>query len=116
LAKPEWGLKRTCLSCAAKFYDMNKDPIVCPACGTTFDPEAATKLKRGRSAPVEEKPKVDKAKAAGTGDGDDDDLDDDLDDDIDDDLDDDGVLEDTSDLDDEDVPAVAKGDGDDDDT
>lgn len=110
MAKPEWGLKRTCLSCAAKFYDMKKDPIICPACETTFDPDAATKLKRGRSAPVDDKPKA-AAKEAKASTDDDDDDDDDLDD-----LDDDGVLEDTSDLDDDDVPAVKPKDGDGDDT
>ena len=36
MAKPELGTKRLCGSCAAKFYDLNKDPIVCPKCGTTF--------------------------------------------------------------------------------
>ncbi len=32
------GLKRQCLSCAAKFYDLAKNPILCPKCGTTFEP------------------------------------------------------------------------------
>lgn len=36
MAKPEFGTKRQCLSCGAKFYDLNKDPIVCPKCGTPF--------------------------------------------------------------------------------
>jgi uncharacterized protein (TIGR02300 family) len=36
VAKPELGTKRLCGSCSAKFYDLNKDPIVCPKCGTTF--------------------------------------------------------------------------------
>lgn len=111
MAKPEWGFKRTCLSCAAKFYDMQKDPIVCPACEAVFDPEAATKLKRGRQQIADEKAKqkaAANAEAANDESGeDDDDLDDDLGDD-------DGVLEDTSDLDDDDVPVVGapSGDGD----
>ncbi len=113
MAKPEWGFKRMCLSCGAKFYDMQKDPIVCPACETTFDPEAATKLKRGRQQVTEDKAKKETDTAASKDDDeDDDDLDDDLDADIDDD--DDGVLEDTSDLDDDDVPVVSKTDEDDD--
>jgi len=37
MAKAEWGKKRKCLNCAAKFYDLNKDPIVCPKCNTVFD-------------------------------------------------------------------------------
>ncbi|MEN3929959.1 TIGR02300 family protein [Microvirga sp. W0021] len=37
MAKPELGTKRQCASCNAKFYDLNKDPIVCPKCGTVFE-------------------------------------------------------------------------------
>lgn len=36
MAKPELGIKRQCLSCGAKFYDLNRDPILCPKCGTPF--------------------------------------------------------------------------------
>jgi uncharacterized protein (TIGR02300 family) len=36
VAKPELGTKRLCGSCGAKFYDLGKDPIVCPKCGTVF--------------------------------------------------------------------------------
>ena len=36
MAKPELGTKRLCGSCGAKFYDLSKDPIICPKCGTTF--------------------------------------------------------------------------------
>jgi len=37
VAKPELGTKRLCGSCGAKFYDLNKDPITCPKCGTVFE-------------------------------------------------------------------------------
>jgi uncharacterized protein (TIGR02300 family) len=40
LAKPELGTKRQCQSCASKFYDLQKDPILCPKCGTVFQPAA----------------------------------------------------------------------------
>jgi len=32
------GTKRTCQSneCGARFYDLNRDPIVCPICGTIY--------------------------------------------------------------------------------
>jgi uncharacterized protein (TIGR02300 family) len=43
VAKPELGLKRQCMSCGAKFYDLNKDPIVCPKCGTVFQAAALTR-------------------------------------------------------------------------
>ena len=36
MAKPELGTKRLCSNCAVKFYDLNKDPIVCPKCNTTM--------------------------------------------------------------------------------
>ena len=36
LSKPELGTKRLCGNCGAKFYDLNRDPIVCPACATVF--------------------------------------------------------------------------------
>lgn len=44
MAKPELGAKRQCQSCATKFYDFNRDPIVCPKCGATFhlEPMART--------------------------------------------------------------------------
>jgi uncharacterized protein (TIGR02300 family) len=48
VAKPELGLKRQCMSCGAKFYDLNKDPAVCPKCGTAYQ---ATALSRA-AAPV----------------------------------------------------------------
>jgi len=48
MAKPEWGTKRRCNSCGAVFYDMRKDPIICPRCDTVFQPELLLKPKRGR--------------------------------------------------------------------
>ena len=36
MAKPDLGAKRQCQSCATKFYDFNKDPILCPKCGAAF--------------------------------------------------------------------------------
>ena len=46
MTKPEWGAKRTCQSCSAHFYDLKKDPIQCPKCGATYDPEAILKSRR----------------------------------------------------------------------
>jgi uncharacterized protein (TIGR02300 family) len=45
VAKPELGTKRLCTHCGAKFYDLNKDPIVCPKCQTVLELAAVT---RGR--------------------------------------------------------------------
>ncbi len=50
MAKAEWGQKRICPSCSARYYDMKKNPPVCPSCGTTFDPEVLLRARRGRSA------------------------------------------------------------------
>ena len=36
MANPALGTKRICAGCAAKFYDLGKDPIVCPSCETVF--------------------------------------------------------------------------------
>lgn len=60
MAKSEWGLKRTCQSCGARFYDMSRDPIICPKCGTEFDPEAVLKAKRGTKAVAERPAPVEK--------------------------------------------------------
>jgi uncharacterized protein (TIGR02300 family) len=49
MAKAEWGTKRICLNCGARFYDMNRDPIVCPACSTTLDPVAQSRPRRTRA-------------------------------------------------------------------
>jgi uncharacterized protein (TIGR02300 family) len=50
VAKPELGTKRLCGSCAAKFYDLNKDPIVCPKCHTVMTLAAVTSRSRAEPA------------------------------------------------------------------
>jgi uncharacterized protein (TIGR02300 family) len=32
MSKPARGTKRVCPSCRARFYDLNRTPIVCPVC------------------------------------------------------------------------------------
>jgi uncharacterized protein (TIGR02300 family) len=41
--KAERGTKRTCQNpeCGSRFYDLNRDPIVCPICETVFQLDAA---------------------------------------------------------------------------
>ena len=46
----EYGIKRICQSCGARYYDLNADPAVCPSCGTEYDPEAVMRSRRGRVA------------------------------------------------------------------
>ena len=49
MAKPEWGKKRICLSCNTKYYDFNKSPIICPSCGSEFDPDIYLKSRKGKN-------------------------------------------------------------------
>ena len=62
MVKPAWGTKRTCQSCDAKFYDLNRNPVVCPKCGAIYDPEASLKTRRSRPAekvvPLKPEPKA----------------------------------------------------------
>jgi len=50
VAKPELGTKRLCPSCGAKYYDLNRDPITCPKCGTIF--EAVVTSRAAKAAKV----------------------------------------------------------------
>ena len=50
MAKPEFGTKRLCASCGAKFYDLHHDPITCPKCGTVFEVAAVTTRGRAEAA------------------------------------------------------------------
>jgi len=36
VTKAELGVKRRCLSCSAAFFDLNREPIVCPKCNAVF--------------------------------------------------------------------------------
>lgn len=50
MVKLEWGTKRTCQSCASRFYDLRRSPITCPKCGSPFEIQTQTKARRGRAA------------------------------------------------------------------
>jgi uncharacterized protein (TIGR02300 family) len=50
LSKAEWGTKRVCPNCGKLYYDMKKNPPLCPACKTPFDTETLIRARRGRSA------------------------------------------------------------------
>jgi len=50
VAKPELGIKRLCSGCGAKFYDLNKDPIVCPKCSTVFTVAPAARARSDAAA------------------------------------------------------------------
>ena len=102
MAEAKLGQKRACPSCSGKFYDLLKVPAVCPYCGAVFNPDD---LIRGRSRkPATQEDVKEKAAKKPSGDeeelGDDVTLPSDLEDvDVDSDSDeDDDVLEDASDL------------------
>ena len=38
MAKVDIGTKRVCPECDAKFYDLNRNPAICPMCQNSFDP------------------------------------------------------------------------------
>lgn len=61
LSKPELGTKRDCPSCGAKFYDLNKNPVVCPKCKHEYVPDSGAKARRAKPA---EKPKEKPVKRA----------------------------------------------------
>jgi uncharacterized protein (TIGR02300 family) len=47
MVKPEWGTKRTCPKCSARFYDLGKeDPVTCIECGVNWFPEPVLKSKQ----------------------------------------------------------------------
>ena len=68
MAKPALGTKRICTGCEAKFYDLGKDPIVCPSCDTVYVIPKAPPPRGGRaSAPRSAyDPKAQSANAMGT--------------------------------------------------
>ena len=46
--KAERGTKRVCQSCGAKFYDLLRDPIICPMCQSVYqDGGASARLAAG---------------------------------------------------------------------
>ena len=126
MSKPELGTKRECPSCGAKFYDLNKNPVVCPKCKHEYVPDTGAKAKRAE--PVE-KPKEKPLKRVVAEDddtvsldamrddelaADDDDIDVDVDVEVDDDDADDAFLPDDEDEDDDVSGIVRGGKGDDD--
>jgi uncharacterized protein (TIGR02300 family) len=56
MVKPELGLKRICVSCSTRFYDLSKVPAICPKCGTE-QPLDQPKPKRGGNTVERRAPK-----------------------------------------------------------
>jgi uncharacterized protein (TIGR02300 family) len=53
VTKAEWGTKRTCATCGGRFYDLNKTPILCPKCGAENEKDSPPKPRRGKPARAE---------------------------------------------------------------
>lgn len=55
MSKPARGTKRVCPSCGARFYDLNRTPIVCPVCQSTYQvaPPPPPSRRWGRAQPAE---------------------------------------------------------------
>ncbi len=70
MAKPELGLKRSCVSCGARFYDLARAPAVCPKCGTE-QPAEQPRLRRAAATAAVVDEKLKKRAAAPELEGDD---------------------------------------------
>ena len=57
MSKPARGTKRVCPSCGARFYDLNRTPIVCPVCQSIYQvtptPPPPPSRRWGRAQPAE---------------------------------------------------------------
>jgi uncharacterized protein (TIGR02300 family) len=100
MAKPELGTKRICVSCGARFYDLARVPAVCPKCGTE-QPAEQPRLRRagGNVADEKRRPKVAAVPGLDTSDVEVEVADDEAEDD---------VMEDTSDLEDDDTETIVE--------
>ena len=58
MAIKERGVKRNCQACGVVFYDLLNDPIICPKCGSEYDPEAILKSRKTRLPAAEEAVKI----------------------------------------------------------
>jgi uncharacterized protein (TIGR02300 family) len=43
------GTKRSCDACEVRFYDLARDPIICPACGAQHTPEVRLAIEPQRA-------------------------------------------------------------------
>ena len=69
LGKAELGVKLTCESCGAHFYDLNKQPAECPKCGTANTRPKVFKSRKPAVEVREVKPPVPKKTSEANPDG-----------------------------------------------
>jgi uncharacterized protein (TIGR02300 family) len=107
LGKAELGVKLTCESCGARFYDLNKQPAKCPKCQAVNSRPVVFKTRRPSAEDREDAKRAAAAAAAKPAVPAEDEVAADVDDEED-----EAVIEDTSDLgeDDDDVEVVVEED------
>lgn len=49
MAELSWGVKRTCNACGVRFYDLRKNPVVCPKCGAICELQATNRSKKEKN-------------------------------------------------------------------
>ena len=76
MANSEWGGKHTCQHCGVKYYDLNRSPIVCPKCGTQFNPDALLRSRRSKPTQPEKTARLQAAAITPTAEEDDKEADD----------------------------------------
>jgi len=57
MAKPELGLKRVCVACGTKFYDLLRSPPTCPKCATEQPAEQPRMRRPAAPLPADDKAK-----------------------------------------------------------
>jgi len=57
MSKPARGTKRVCQSCGARFYDLSRNPIVCPVCQAVYQVTPPASRRSERAATPEPRPK-----------------------------------------------------------
>ena len=57
MAESKLGIKRVCPKCEAKFYDLKRNPAICPKCGYEYDALVVLRPQRSRKAELS-KPEV----------------------------------------------------------
>ncbi len=58
MAKSDWGEKRECQECQARFYDLKRDPIMCPKCEAVVRVEPPKRMRPVAKKQAVEAPKV----------------------------------------------------------
>ncbi len=52
MSRPARGTKRVCLSCGARFFDLNRSPVVCAICQSVYPVTPPTPRRAASAAPA----------------------------------------------------------------